>query len=191
MTSPTPTASLTLLDRCDEFTNRVLRACAEPATRAALRSAAGLSPERATRAHLAMGRLLPRDAREGHREAAHYALAAILATYDHSHGWSGPQRRRNIGLTLAELAERNLLAPASATTRIERLARVSPAGLLEEYRRIATLARRPAALVYCDWGLWLHSAVLWPQRRPQLAKEWAYAYAHLSPVVTPEESATA
>lgn len=177
-TDSPPATRITMLDSADDFCNRVMTACRDSATRASIRSALGMSPLEAHRAHLAMARLVPEGAGD-ERETVYYAVAAMIATLDRKAAWAPSGRRPDLGTTLGELVYRNMLAANSARVRLEIMPRSTTQAMLTEVARTATLARNQR--VYVDWGILLRDALLWRTHQAEVVKRWAYSFARYTP----------
>jgi CRISPR system Cascade subunit CasB len=169
----------------DAFVAYVLDLCKVKKTQSDLRTGLGLPVERCNYLHRY---LVPRLPERMHPDArrAHYAVAALIAARPRAareadtHATAGGQdpvgwyRRANLGASLAEAVNKQVIKPDSAEGDLHLMARQSSGAI---HPRLPALTRHLlTGGVAVDWAVLLEDLAWWNRDRDKIATRWLESY---------------
>ncbi|MFR9795112.1 type I-E CRISPR-associated protein Cse2/CasB [Streptomyces sp. MS06] len=182
----------------DAFVTYVLDLCKVKKTQSELRTGLGLPVERCNYLHRY---LVPRLPERMHPDArrAHYAVAALIAarpraareadTHTGADGQPRPQwyQRANLGASLAEAVNAQIIKPNSAEGDLHLMARQSSEAI---HPRLPALTGHllPAG-VRVDWAVLLEDLTWWNRERDRIATRWLEAYFRTTALDTEQDPA--
>ncbi|MFF5538629.1 type I-E CRISPR-associated protein Cse2/CasB [Streptomyces cinerochromogenes] len=169
----------------DTFVTYILDLCKVKKTQADLRTGLGLPVDRCNYLHRYLVPRLPEQMHPDTRRA-HYAVAALIAARPRAareadtHAATGGQpkppwyQRANLGASLAEAVNKQIIKPDSAEGDLHLMARQSSGAI---HPRLPALTRHLlTAGVAVDWAVLLEDLAWWNRDRDRIATRWLEAY---------------
>jgi len=185
--------------RHDKYVAFINETCRTPGSRAALRSGLGRRPKHAHRMHAFVANWVREDVHPD-QEWAHYTVAALIAAQPpearktetseeeadettpgpaeteakETAETDKPERRLNLGHSLAEAVNREDAKRRTMEKRLQLLARQGVDGVHIQLTPLVRYLRGKQVPV--DWSRLLEDLRRWPYDRDKVAKEWLQAY---------------